>query len=348
MFLNFVRPRGTVRSGSALAFRFASLLSPPEPRYVTCTHVGGNYIEMESLLKIVYLNGEFVAKESSIFGVSLDTIFTVGTTLLIFFLSYYINKKIEQKKETNRLNELEEYFITLLELLEKPITKQRDYLIEFTRQLKQKKEQHGSLTDVTSLRVDLIREIDNKDLYSIFIKRKKGLTSIKTELFEKLRGQIEYIGELRASIKFNFEEMIRKTEKYEHLFKENIKITNEAFDNMVSSNRQRGIPNNEDQFLISLDKIRVDLMALGEDGTVIQDRYVLHPNYLNPVKELCKNNIHDERAGFILKHISESLYAFDNLEEVKYVYRKHFLLDARGLQKSLTDIRTSRNSFEKM
>ncbi|MFM7856551.1 MAG: hypothetical protein ACKO96_32670, partial [Flammeovirgaceae bacterium] len=36
--------RGTSRSRSALAFRFAPLPSPPKPRYGSCTHVVGHLL----------------------------------------------------------------------------------------------------------------------------------------------------------------------------------------------------------------------------------------------------------------------------------------------------------------
>jgi|GEM_PF-2651452 hypothetical protein len=50
---------------------------------------------MESLFKIVHQNGEFITKESSVFGISMDTIFTVLTTLAIFILGVMIERKIE-------------------------------------------------------------------------------------------------------------------------------------------------------------------------------------------------------------------------------------------------------------
>ena len=96
---------------------------------------------MESLLKIVYQNGEFSEDKSSIIGVSFDTIFTVVTTLFIFFLGYVVNRIIEEGKEEKRLNELEEYFIKLIELLEEPLMKQKNALVVLTKMLKQKKEQ---------------------------------------------------------------------------------------------------------------------------------------------------------------------------------------------------------------
>ncbi len=238
-------------------------------------------------MKIVVLNGEFSQGKSSFLGVSPDTVFTVVTTVLIFVLGYVINNWVELRKEKNRLTELEDYFTKLIELLERPIRKQIDALVDFTNKLKEKKEQHYSLLDITTFQVELLREIDSKDLYAIFIKRKKGETSLKTELFGKLRGQIEHVDVVKKSIKSSLEDLMKKSEGYEHSYKESIKITSEAFDNMVSENRLRGVQLAKDQLLMGLDNIRAQWIAVGQDGIVFQDRYIARKHYLDPVKVLC-------------------------------------------------------------
>ena len=58
---------------------------------------------MESIVKIIYQNGEFTAKESSILGISIDTIFTVLTTLAIFIAGIIVERWIEASKEKKRL-----------------------------------------------------------------------------------------------------------------------------------------------------------------------------------------------------------------------------------------------------
>jgi len=303
---------------------------------------------MESLFKIVYQNGEFSEDKSSILGVSFDTIFTVVTTLLIFVLGFVVNRIIEINKENKRLKELEEYFIKLIELLEEPLMKQKEALVGLTKKLKQKIEQHYFVADITSFRVELIKEIDNKDLYDIFIKRKKGKTDTKTKLFQKIRGQIDFLDEVKKSIKISFEDLMHKSQKYDETYKDNLKITSEAFDNILTQNQLRGITPDQDPFLLSLDRIRAAWVQRGTEDTPFQDRYLAREHYLDPVQKLCRQSIADPRAVFVLKHIQESIYAFDNIEEVKYVYRRHFLQDARGIQKALIEMRNSLKGFAVM
>ena len=303
---------------------------------------------MESLIKIVYQNGELAKNDSTFLGVSFDTIFTVLTTLGIFILGYIVNRQLELRKEKRRLKELEEYFIKLLELLENPLVRQKDEFLAFSRRLKEKKEKHFELINITPFQVDLIKEIDNKDLYTIFIKTKKGDTSRKTELFGKLRGQIEYFDVVKKTYKESFENFVTRSEQYDRTYKEHIKITSDFFDQMVSESKSKGQNPAQDIFLITLDNIRAKWVAYGVDGKVYQDRYVAREYYLLPSWELCKTHILDPRAAFLTKHLLECIYAFDNLEELKRVYRRHFLIDARGLQKGLFDIKKVVKEFGTM
>ena len=320
-------------------------------RWHTTTYigVGGNYIQtMDSILKIVYQNGEFISSESSIFGISLDTIFTVITTISIFIVGYIVNRKIEEKKETKRLKELEEYFETLIHLMESPVRKQVKALIRFSKILKEEKEQHYNFEDVSIYVLDQIHEIDNKDLYSIYLKRKAGSVPAKTKLFEVLRTKIAHIENIRNSLKDSFTLLDGLYQKYQDTYNTHLKVTSDAYDNMRSQNEQNNINPANDPFFHALDNIRGQWAALEQEGIEFQDRYIAKEHYIDPVRTLCTQSVADPRAVFVLKHIMECLYAYNNIEEMRSVYRRHFLLDARGLQKGLIEIQNTLEGFRKL
>src|SRR5437868_11615394 len=129
------------------------------------------------MFKIVYQNGEFYSEGSTFLGISIDTIFTVFVTIAIFVLGYIVARKIERKKEKDRLHELEDYFRKLVEMLEKPVESQKKSFLDFARVLKEEKEQHFEVANVAAFKLTYINEIDSKDLYTIFIRNKKGETS---------------------------------------------------------------------------------------------------------------------------------------------------------------------------
>jgi hypothetical protein len=303
---------------------------------------------MESIVKIVYQNGDLMAKESSIFGVSFDTIFTVLTTIAIFILGVVVERWIEANKEKMRLKDLEEYFTKLIELCEKSVTKQADAFKEFADKLIEKKDQHLHLTDVSAFSMEPLKEIDKKDLFAIFIKTKKGEIGAKTELFRKLLGNIEHIDNVKKSYKDEFRTFIVKFDKYQFDYNENLKITSEAYDNMRTFNESRGIKPADDPFLAKLDEIRVVWVGLEKDGIDFRSRYVTREKYIEPIRTLCRESIGDPRAVYILKHIVDCTYAFDNIEELKKFYSDHFTIDSNSLRKSLKEIKECLVEFGKM
>lgn len=303
---------------------------------------------MESIVRIVYQNGEFIAKESSILGISIDTIFTVLTTLTIFIAGIIVERWIESNKERRRLKELEEYFIKLIEICEKSVLKQADGFKEFADKLVEKKDQHFHLLDVSAFSMEPMKEIDNKDIFAIYIKNKKGDVALKTELFRKLRGNIEHMDNIKLSYKNAFQVFIDKFDKFQNDYNENLKLTSEAYDNMRTYNEVNKVKPEADPFLLKLDEIRALWAGLEKEGINFRDRYVARDKYIEPVRNLCRDSIGDPRAVYVLKHIMECTYAFDNTEELKVFYSDHFLLDSKSLKKSMDEIKDCLNKFEKM
>jgi hypothetical protein len=303
---------------------------------------------MESLIKIVYQNGEFIAKESSIFGVSMDTVFTVFTTIAIFILGVIIERRIELRKENKRLKELEEYFIKLVELSEKAVIKQADGFKDFADKLVEKKEQHFHLLDVSAFSMAPIKEIDKKDLFTIFIKRKKGDIGTKTELFRKLLGNIEHIDNIKTSYKEVYSTYIDKFDKFQHDYNDNLIVTSDSYDNMLTYNEANKIKPETDLFLLRLDRIRAAWAGLEKEGVDYRDRYIAREKYIEPIRTLCRESIGDQRSVYVLKHIMNCIYAFDNMEELKKFYSDHFKLDSDGLKKSFSEIKECLKEFKKM
>lgn len=303
---------------------------------------------MIQLLQIVIRNIQAAESQdkNSFWGISYDSWFTGLTPILIFILGYIINKLIENNKEKKRLIELEEYFRESIYLLKKPVNKQKQAFIDVSHKLKEQKEQHIILDYSPNFHVDQIKVISNKDLYTIFIKNKKGSISEKTLLYGKLKAGIDYIDNLKVSFKSDFLRFWESYDKNQQEYKRNIEITDEAFAKMVSQSRHPSMQN--DLLLPALDKIRLKWMGFKKEGFEFTDMYIAKEMYINPVRELCKENMHDPRAAFIMKHIMLANYAFHNIQEAKKVYRRHFLLDARGLQTSWYDITQALYKFGKV
>jgi hypothetical protein len=277
-----------------------------------------------------------------------DTAYTLFITIAIFILGYIINRLIETNKEARCLSELEDYFLKLIELLEDPLVRQKNILLKFSQTLKLKKDNHLFFQEVSAFNVELIREINNQDLYKIFIKNKKLNTPLKTKLFQKLKGNIEYLKEVKKSINLIYTDLTKRLEKYHDRYTESLKVTWEYFDNISTQNVIKDIAPEDDLFFVNLDEIRNTWIEKSKEGDEFTSKHMAREYYLNPITKLCQNNIHNPRASYMPKYIFECIYALDNFEEVRYVYRRNFLTTAREIQKSMIEIKSSLKQFAEM
>ena len=79
----------------------------------------------------------------------------------------------------------------MLELLANPIELQKNSFLKFAKSLKEDKGQHMFIDNVSSLRMDVIKEIENKDLYTIFIRNKKAEINVHIQYFGQQPPQIK-------------------------------------------------------------------------------------------------------------------------------------------------------------
>ena len=301
---------------------------------------------MNALLQIIIRPASIPEEKNTFLGISYDGWFTGITPILLFILGYIINRLIENNKENKRLKELEKYFKSSIELLKKPLELQQKAFVKTSKILKEKKEQHIILEDVTNFHVNLIKEISNKDLYTIFIINKKGAIEEKTQLYAKLRASIDYIDNLKVTYKKDFEKFWKSYDTNQQEYKKNIEVTDQAFGDMISQSNPSSIQ--RDEFLHAVDEIRFKWMSFKKTDVEFMDMYIAKELYLEPLRELCKINMHDPRASLILKHVMLSIYAFHNIAEAKYVFRRLFLLNGRDLQNRWTDINQIIGKFDKM
>jgi hypothetical protein len=268
-------------------------------------------------------------------NVTADTIFTVFVTVLIFALGYIFNKKVENSKEKGRLKDVELYFYGLIEMLEGPLMKQAEGFLKFSKLLKQEKEQHFFLDDVALFQLRLINEIDNKDLFKIFIGDNKGKLTQRIEKYKKMRGLLEYFDVVKKSTGPDLKELTARYDTYVKVYRENLKATSEQFELMLSDNMKNKLLPQHDAFLKEFDEIRFKWSKIDVPGGTYMDMYVARTHYIIRLKDLCIRNVHDPRSVGLMKHVMECIYAINDIDELRTVYRRHYLLFARGLRQGM-------------
>lgn len=284
--------------------------------------------------------------KNNILGISYDAWFTGLTPILIFILGYIINEVIKNCNEKKRLRELERYFKKLIELLNKPLNKQKEEFLKFSHSLKERKEKLLILEDVTNFHVEQIREISNKDLYTIFIKNKKGSLASKTELYGTLRANIDFIDQVKKSIRDDFPMFRRKYDKYQQDYKLNIDTISVLFQSIVSDNiNSFGKP---DLFLMEFNNIISNWQALKNTGTEYKDMYVTKNKFIEPLRDLCRKYFANARSVIVSKYVMQCIYAFNDIEETKKVFRRHYLLLAKKLQNSWFEINNTLKKIDSL
>lgn len=288
------------------------------------------------MFKIIFENE---SDKNTFWGISIDTIFTVLTTLLIFILGYIITKKIERGKERKRLKELEEYFIKSIELLLTPIEKQKKSFLSFANILKEEKEQHFIIEDVADLRFEQIKNIDNKDLFSIFIKKISDKRNFKAELFSKLMTSLNYIETVKSNLKSDINDFFKRNESYKNNYKKNIKKINSILDEIINQKRKEDASPKNYPFLLKINNIRTNWINSPRNQPYT-DLYNSFKYFIAPVQEEIRLNQTDEIISLLNDPIMECVYEFHNIKELNTFYRHHFVQQARELQKCQQTITT--------
>lgn len=293
-----------------------------------------------------FLQIQTLTNNSNFWGISFDAWFTGLTPILIFILGYIINEIIKNNNEKKRLEELEMYFLSLIQILDQPLKKQIEVFIKFSHSLKEKKTQHLILSKVPNFHVEQIKEISSKDLYSIFIKNKKGSISKKTELYGKLRASIDFFDEVKKSGNYYitmFSENYRKYQTELTLSLEKLDIT---FFRMMAESKAASLE--QDPLLNNMSKTRSAWKSIENEGIDYKDMYIAKEMYIEPLRELYNQNIRDARSAIFLKYIMKSIYAFNNIQETKKVCRRHYLIAAKKLQNNWIEINDVLSKFNLM
>ena len=300
------------------------------------------------MFEVYFQNGEFLSDQMTFLGIGLDTIFTVSITIGIFFAGEWFKRLYDRKKEFERLKSIEMYLFKLLELIEEPAEKQKVKLEEFVNQIREEKEQHFQLSYVASLNMEPIKEIDNQDLFQIFIARRKGNLEYKTELFGKIRHQIDYLHAVQSSLKEVFEKMMSEHRSYDSKFKEHFKTSHKLFDFWIAENVRNKLSREDDLFLAKVDELRAAWIKKERADVPYYDMFITNEEYYAPLKDLCKQFLHDPRASVLLEQVMECQQAVNNIRNIKDLYSNGFEERAKGIGKSIDEIRTALSQLKSL
>lgn len=287
-------------------------------------------------MDIIYHSGDFYNEDSQIWTL-LNILASVVTGLISAWIAIYIfrrgvkiDKLKEQKKEEERLKDLEEYIKANIELLSKPIDKQVESHLRLTKKLKSKVEQDYDPEEITSLHTKNLKRIDHTDLYKIFVTRKNGDLQKRAELFQNLSADIDFIDTSSRSFRGTLKYFKEKYELYISLWKRDMTKINELknFIN-VDVEISKTVPE-QDQFYVELNKIFKEF-SKKKDYT---EPDVAIVEFIAPLRQLCDNQEADRRVVLISNLSIKCFYAHQNLTALKHFTWKIIVEKAIQLRRS--------------
>ncbi len=260
--------------------------------------------------------------------VSRDAIFTTFATIFIFIIGYLLNRLNEYRKEIKRLNDLEEYFYSLFELLKQPINNQIVNLKEMADNIDDKKKNQFPCKLNVDFDASNLLKITHSDLHKIFVVRKKGEIGTKTERFANMTNALNYINFLKENIVVDYQNYNNSFNQYVKLWTEACQSIITRYDTFCHFNKKDKTPLSNDKFLYDLDKLIFNWSQYEDSKNI----YVTQEQFIIPLKGLCKQHHQDERANTILQLVVAANTAFDSIESTKKIYRDQYKENAATLK----------------
>lgn len=297
---------------------------------------------MESIIKIVYDYGNNISSDSSVLGISLDTLAEAFVTVLLFVSGYLLNQFTQKRNEESRLKDLKDYIFGLIDLMENPLCQQKNELLSLADFLKKKKEENYFPVDRTIFQINRLAEANSGDLYKIFLVHAKGNIGQRSSNYSGLMDSIELIKSIKDSINPDIIKYDKALTEHINEYVRNLGIVKSKYDEMMTyyiANKLTRPPFMEKMGNITLNWINTT-------GIDYKLRFVSFNKYVTPVKKLCEEFAGTHEALIFHENVNECKYSYDSIENIRKVYRRHFLLNAWNLRKGMNRIKSSVDRLE--
>ncbi len=301
-------------------------------------------------MDLIFQSGEFYNQDSTFASVVKLTLPLVGALVsggvAIWIFNRGIRKRREEEeaKESKRLDELKDYVLTLLKLLEIPIDKQIANYLKFSNNLKTIDEINYTPAFEVSLNTKNFRSVNRQDLYKIFVTRSEGDTSSKAKFYQELNAQIDYIKVAKQSFEESFKYFATEHKLFVETWQDNINKIGQGKNHMATDANARGMQPGDDPFLDEF----TNLFSEWVQANDYKQRHVAVDKFIVPLESICEKYHSDLRATIILTYCVNCLLAFKNIEHLKRFTRKDTVESAcrlRNTKKVILDFldRTARN-----
>jgi|GEM_PF-3497708 len=248
-----------------------------------------------------------------------------------------------------RFEELEEYYVEMINALDKPLENQLNELRRFADEFEKQNLDNSNFKMEASLKIDYIENINHADLYKIFVSNRRGNKTEKLKEFHKLDNEINLIKHLKISMPNHLKECESKLNQHLSYWNENLDKIFRFYDNNIAYNMNNNVLRAEDHFTEQFGELISSWNRKGDNSNFnIRDPYFVLPHLILPLKILCSNNITNQKVSFLMPLIINCQSTIVEFNKLKIDYSSVAREYSRMLAEAQKNLKESLESLLKI
>jgi len=237
-----------------------------------------------------------------------------------------------------KYDELKTYVFQQLKSLKEPIEHQIEEFGKASTSLAEKKNNGFQFTIDPSLRVKNIENLDNEDLFRVFVRHNSQEHEKKIEMYVKLEKAMSFIQYMKENLKTDISSVYTRYQTNEDEWGNAVRSIQTHFESFVNSNIAQNIPANKDGFVKDIDDIFSKWVNQESATLNIRDIYFMRDNYVEPIRIVCNRYTPDQRCEILLPHIVNAEGAYRNIDHLKGMLKDVFDNYSKNLSNSWDSI----------
>lgn len=280
-------------------------------------------------------SNEWLSLMTTIIASLLGALISGLIAIWIFKQGIKKQKKFDQSKEINRLLAIKKFYLHTVESNLEPLENQIKSNIKLINVIKRKVASNFSYRMITSLNFEDLKNIDQKDLFNIFLNQQ--IDESKVENFRKIKNSIRIIESITDLAMDMVKYIDSKYQNYQDQFAIYIDKIQRIIEKETHILDEQNVDIVTDQFLYSLWQVALNWHNITNVDN--RDPYIVNEQYLIPMRDVCARFHTDHRKPELLNLIINAQHNFEQIDNVKNIYRGSLINDTRELIKANNNIK---------
>ena len=261
------------------------------------------------------------------FGITTNTVFSSLITLLVVFLSQYLIRRNDRKKDVTRLLKLKQFYLSILKLVVERSKTQSQSFREFAASLHQKTDEDFKLDIAPDPYYVILNQVPQTDAFEIFVDSGLGDIATKSNQFGLMHNSLAAINSVRKRAELQFERFVNEYNQKGKYYEESVNTVLSQFDSI--------------HLLYTSDVLSKapfsDMTKIIETWSHLENRqepFVIRPQLIEPLLELARRHLEVPFAVSLLRPLIACSHAIDHISDKKKSYSKDFQFMADNLNDS--------------